>query len=118
MKNRLLSIVIPAFNEEDNIENTTSVVLNIMQEHNIPCELVYVSDGSRDKTFQKILEQSEKNKAVRGIEFSRNFGKEAAIRAGLEKARGACAVVMDCDRSIRRKRSWRCTASGKRGMRS
>ena len=85
MKNRLLSIVIPAFNEEDNIENTTSVVLNIMQENNIPCELVYVSDGSRDKTFQKVLEQSEKNKAVRGIEFSRNFGKEAAIRAGLER---------------------------------
>ena len=93
----MLSIVIHAFHEEDNIENTTSVVLNIMQENGIPCELVYVSDGSRDKTFQKILEQSEKNKAVRGIEFSRNFGKEAAIRAGLEKAQGACAVVMDCD---------------------
>ena len=97
MKNCLLSIVIPAFNEEDNIENTTNVVLRVMQENAIPCELVFVSDGSRDKTFAKILEQSQKNKAVRGIEFSRNFGKEAAMRAGLEKARGGCAVVMDCD---------------------
>ena len=97
MKNRLLSIVIPAFNEEENIENTANVVLNIMQENSIPCELVYVSDGSKDKTFAKILELSQKNEAVRGIEFSKNFGKEAAIRAGLEKARGGCAVVMDCD---------------------
>ena len=97
MKNCLLSIVIPAFNEEENIENTTDVVLNIMQENSIPCELVYVSDGSKDKTFAKILELSKKNKAVKGIEFSKNFGKEAAIRAGLEKARGGCAVVMDCD---------------------
>ena len=97
MKNRLLSIVIPAFNEEDNIQNTTQVVLGIMEEANIPCELIFVSDGSRDRTFAKILEQSKKNKAVRGIEFSRNFGKEAAMRAGLETARGGCAVVMDCD---------------------
>ena len=97
MKNRLLSIVIPAFNEEDNIENTTQVVLGIMEEANIPCELIFVSDGSKDQTFAKILEQSKQNKAVRGIEFSRNFGKEAAMRAGLESARGGCAVVMDCD---------------------
>lgn len=97
MKNRLLSIVIPAYNEEDNIQNTTQVVLGIMEAANIPCELVFVSDGSRDKTFAKVLEQSRLNKAVRGIEFSRNFGKEAAMRAGLEASRGGCAVVMDCD---------------------
>ena len=97
MKKDLLSIVIPAFNEEDNIENTTRTVIDIMTEAEIPCELVFVSDGSRDKTYEKILEQAKKNPIVRGIEFSRNFGKEAAIRAGLEIAQGDCAVIMDCD---------------------
>lgn len=97
MKKDLLSIVIPAFNEEDNIETTTRVVIDIMTEAEIPCELIFVSDGSTDNTFEKISEQAKNNPNVRGIEFSRNFGKEAAIRAGLRKARGDCAVAMDCD---------------------
>lgn len=97
MKKGLLSIVIPAFNEEENIPITTKVILEVMVKAKIPCELIFVSDGSKDKTFAKILEQSQKNPQVRGIEFSRNFGKEAAIRAGLAKAKGDCAVVIDCD---------------------
>ena len=97
MKDALLSIIIPAFNEEENIPITSKVVLEIMLEAEIPCELIFVSDGSKDKTFEKILEQCKKNPMIRGIEFSRNFGKEAAIRAGLAKAKGGCAVVMDCD---------------------
>lgn len=97
MKNGLLSIVIPAFNEEENIENTARVVLEVMDNANIPCELVFVSDGSKDKTFATVLALAREEKRIRGIEFSRNFGKEAAMLAGLEAARGDCAVVMDCD---------------------
>ena len=93
----LLSIIIPSYNEADNIENTTTTVLKIMDEAHIPCEVVFVSDGSTDDTFAKILDFSRIDNRVKGIEFSRNFGKEAAIIAGLEKGSGDCFVVMDCD---------------------
>ena len=73
------------------------MVLQIMMDAKIPCELIFVSDGSKDNTFAKVQEQAINHPNVRGIEFSRNFGKEAAIRAGLEKSRGGCAIVMDCD---------------------
>ena len=97
MKNKLLSIVIPAFNEEENIENTAQVVSGIMEVALIPYELVFVSDGSKDQTFSKVLALAEKDRHIRGLEFSKNFGKEAAIFAGLSAAKGGCAVVMDCD---------------------
>ncbi|MBQ8880746.1 MAG: glycosyltransferase family 2 protein [Oscillospiraceae bacterium] len=97
MKNRLLSIVIPAFNEEENIQNTAAVVQGIMDGAQIPYELVFVSDGSRDATFSKVLALAEADSRIRGLEFSRNFGKEAAIFAGLSAVKGGCAVVMDCD---------------------
>ncbi len=97
MKNPLLSVVVPAFNEEENICNTARVVQEIMKKAQIPYELIFVSDGSRDATFAKILELAREDARVRGLEFSRNFGKEAAIFAGLSAAKGGCAVVMDCD---------------------
>ncbi len=97
MKRPLLSIVIPAFNEEENVANTAQVLGQVMTEANIRYELIFVSDGSRDKTFGEILKLSQSGGPVRGIEFSRNFGKEAAIFAGLQKVQGDCAVVMDCD---------------------
>ena len=97
MKNPMLSIVIPAFNEEDNICNTARVVQENMKRAQIPYELIFVSDGSKDATFDKVAELALEDPRIRGLEFSRNFGKEAAIFAGLEAAKGGCAVVMDCD---------------------
>jgi len=97
MKNPLLSIVIPAFNEEENICNTAQVVQSVLTEAQIPYEMIFVSDGSKDKTFAKTLELAKADHHIRGLEFSRNFGKEAAIFAGLSVVRGGCAVVMDCD---------------------
>jgi len=97
MKNRMLSIVIPAFNEEENIQNTARVVTGIMEEAQIPYEILFVSDGSRDSTFSKVLALADADPRIRGLEFSRNFGKEAAIFAGLDGVKGGCAVVMDCD---------------------
>ncbi|MCQ2522721.1 MAG: glycosyltransferase family 2 protein [Lachnospiraceae bacterium] len=93
----LLSVVIPSFNEEENIENTASVLSKLLEENSIDYELVFVNDGSADKTFEKIEEQAMKNKRIKGVSFSRNFGKEASIFAGLETAVGDCVVVMDCD---------------------
>ena len=97
MKNTLLSIIIPAYNEQENIENTARVVQEIMVKSEIPYEIIFVSDGSKDATFAKILSLAKLDPRVRGLEFSRNFGKESAIFAGLSAMKGGCAVVMDCD---------------------
>ena len=93
----LLSIVFPAYNEEENIANTSKVLAELLEEQHIEYELVYVSDGSRDNTFSEIQKAAAGNPRIRGVEFSRNFGKEAAIFAGLELAVGNAAIVMDCD---------------------
>ena len=92
----LLSIVLPAYNEEQNIPNTVKVLTGMLTENAIDYELVFVSDGSRDATFARIQKAAAENPKVRGAEFSRNFGKEAAIFAGLSLAAGDAVVVMDC----------------------
>ena len=68
-----------------------------MEREKIPFELVFVNDGSRDQTWEMIEKAAEKNMHVTGIRFSRNFGKESAIFAGLANAEGDCIAVMDCD---------------------
>ena len=93
----LLSIVLPAYNEEQNIANTAQVLSQVLEENEIAYELVFVSDGSTDGTYREIEKVSVTNPRVKGAEFSRNFGKEAAIFAGLELATGDAVVVMDCD---------------------
>ncbi len=92
-----LSVVLPAYNEELNIANTASVLSHLLGENGIDYELVFISDGSRDATFSEILKASAADPRIRGAEFSRNFGKEAGIFAGLELATGDAVVVMDCD---------------------
>lgn len=93
----MLSVVLPAYNEEQNIANTTQVISELLQEHGIPYELIFVSDGSKDGTYAEIEKAAGTNPCVKGAQFSRNFGKEAAIFAGLELACGDAVVVMDCD---------------------
>lgn len=93
----LLSIVIPSYNEEANIANTAKRLSEILQGAEIPYELIFMSDGSRDNTFAEIEKVAATDEHIKGYEFSRNFGKEAAIFAGLKCATGTCAVVIDCD---------------------
>lgn len=93
----LLSIVLPSYNEEQNIANTANVLTGFMEENGIDYELVFVSDGSKDNTYSEICKLEAENKRIKGAEFSRNFGKEAAIFAGLELASGDAVIVMDCD---------------------
>lgn len=93
----LLSIVLPAYNEEQNIANTASVLTKLLEEQGIDYELVFISDGSKDATFAEIQKAEAANPRIRGGQFSRNFGKEAAIFAGLELSTGDAVVVMDCD---------------------
>ena len=93
----LLSIVLPAYNEEQNISNTVRVLSGLLEANGIEYELVFISDGSRDGTFSEIQKAAEENPRIRGAEFSRNFGKEAAIFAGLKLTGGNAVIVMDCD---------------------
>lgn len=93
----LLSVVLPAYNEEMNIANTAQVLSALLEKEQIDYELVFVSDGSKDHTFAEICKAAEANPHVKGAQFSRNFGKEAGIFAGLELTTGDAVVVMDCD---------------------
>ncbi|MBO5283969.1 MAG: glycosyltransferase family 2 protein [Lachnospiraceae bacterium] len=92
-----LSIVLPSYNEEQNIANTAKVLAELLQQEQIDYELIFVSDGSRDGTYQEILKAARQDARVKGAEFSRNFGKEASIFAGLQLAAGDAVIVMDCD---------------------
>ncbi|MCM1541486.1 MAG: glycosyltransferase family 2 protein [Blautia sp.] len=93
----LLSIVLPAYNEEQNIANTAKVLSGLLSEKGIDYELVFISDGSKDGTYDEILKAAAADPRIRGAEFSRNFGKEAGIFAGLELTTGDAVIVMDCD---------------------
>lgn len=92
-----LSVVLPAYNEELMISKTCEVLREVLSEAGISYELVLVNDGSRDRTWQEILEAGKKDKNILGVQFSRNFGKEAAVFAGLAQAEGDVVAVMDCD---------------------
>ncbi len=93
----MLSIVLPAYNEEQNIANTAHVLSAFLEERGIDYELVFISDGSGDNTYAEILKAAAENPRIKGAQFSRNFGKEAGIFAGLELALGDAVIVMDCD---------------------
>ena len=93
----MLSIVLPAYNEKQNIANTAKVLSGLLEEKGIDYELVFISDGSKDGTFDEIIKAAEENPRIKGAEFSRNFGKEAGIFAGLELTAGDAVIVMDCD---------------------
>ena len=93
----MLSIVIPSYNEEGNVENTARVVSGILEKNGIEFELIFVNDGSSDKTWDKISAMAKSRENIVAVNFSRNFGKESAIFAGLEVASGDACVLMDCD---------------------
>ncbi len=93
----MISVVIPAYNEEEMVSKAAEVIGGILTTQNIDFELLFVNDGSKDQTWNNICKAAEKNSKIRGINFSRNFGKESAMFAGLAQARGDCVVVIDCD---------------------
>lgn len=93
----VLSIVLPSYNEEQNIANTAKVLSDLLEQEKIDYELVFVSDGSKDATYEEIQKVAANNSKIKGAKFSRNFGKEASIFAGLRLTTGDAVVVMDCD---------------------
>lgn len=96
----LLSVIVPCYNEEENVELFyTELKKNdpFFEKENIELELMFIDDGSRDGTVKEVKKLIEKDKRVHLVSFSRNFGKEAAMYAGLENAGGDHVVLMDVD---------------------
>lgn len=93
----LLSVILPSYNEELMIEKTVATLKEVFARAEFEYELIFVDDGSKDATWRIILAESEKDERVHGVHFSRNFGKESAVMAGLAEANGDCCAVIDCD---------------------
>ena len=93
----MLSVVLPAYNEEKMIKKAAETIGGILKKEKIDYEIVFVDDGSKDATWMEIENAGKEDEHVNGVHFSRNFGKESAMMAGLENAGGDCVVVMDCD---------------------
>jgi len=93
----MLSVIIPAYNEENCIKRVYNEIYYLLAENNIESEFIFVDDGSSDQTYKMIEELSFDKENIVGLHFSRNFGKESAISAGLAAVNGSCAVVIDCD---------------------
>lgn len=93
-----VSLILPCYNEEDNIYEMYKVCQNTLNK-NYEYEYIFVNDGSEDSTFLKIQSLARENSSenIIGIDFSRNFGKEAAILAGLEKSSGDYLAIIDAD---------------------
>ena len=97
MNNPIISIIAPCYNEEETIEPFLRRIEEILTQINEPYEIVFINDGSRDNTLNVLLNAKQNFKNIRIINFSRNFGKEAALTAGLDKARGEAAIPIDVD---------------------
>ena len=98
---KLLTIIVPCFNEQEVlplfIEAITPVRKELIEKHELNTELLFIDDGSGDKTLELLRDFHEKDASVRYISFSKNFGKEAAILAGLKNSKGDYTVLMDSD---------------------
>lgn len=97
---KLLSVIVPCYNEEENVPYFYEELMKqeqALSERNICLEILYIDDGSRDRTAEAVKKLHEGDARVHLVSFSRNFGKEAGIYAGLQKAKGDYVVLMDAD---------------------
>src|SRR3712207_6119427 len=94
---KLLSIVVPCYNEEKVLNLFYKEITNVLSQIDIDKEIILIDDGSRDSTLNLMKELSNQDNHIRYISFSRNFGKEAAILAGLTESRGDYIVLIDAD---------------------
>lgn len=97
-KKELLSVVVPCYNEQETVHLFYDALSKVMEQLDYDYEILFVNDGSKDHTFEQLMDLYEKHPdVVKVIEFSRNFGKEGALYAGLTYAKGDYVTVMDAD---------------------
>lgn len=92
-----ISVVIPLLNEQDSIEELHDWIVSVMQSNQLSYEILFIDDGSTDKSWEVIRKICAKNSVVRGFKFSKNFGKSQALHAGFEKTKGDVIITMDAD---------------------
>jgi glycosyltransferase involved in cell wall biosynthesis len=92
-----LSVVLPVFNEENGLRPLYDRLTSVLAPTSLRYELIFVNDGSRDRSWDRVLELGSLDRRVRGINLSRNFGHQIAITAGIDFSRGAAVVIMDSD---------------------
>ncbi len=92
-----LSIIIPIYNEEGNIQILLDRLSGVVNSLNLDVEYVFINDGSRDRSMELIKELANKNPAVRYIDLSRNFGHQIAVSAGIDKCNSKAAIIIDAD---------------------
>jgi glycosyltransferase involved in cell wall biosynthesis len=93
----LLSLVVPAFNEEESIDLFLTSVEPFLESAGLRFEIVFVNDGSHDDTLARLLDCSMRDRRIKVVNLSRNFGKEAALTAGIDHAKGDILIPMDID---------------------
>ena len=92
-----ISVVVPVFNEEESLPELTQWISRVMHDHGFSYELIYINDGSSDNSWGIINSLSQASNKVKGINFTRNYGKSAALDAGFKKASGDVVITMDAD---------------------
>ncbi len=92
-----LSVVVPCYNEQETVEKFYETAVPVLDRTDMEFEIIFVNDGSRDKTLEKLTALSQKDTRVKVINFSRNFGQQAAILCGFRHSSGDCVVELDCD---------------------
>ena len=92
-----ISIIIPAYNEEGNVVIIYEQISSVMNQLNKSYEIIFIDDGSTDKTFENLKRIKEKDAIVKIIKFRKNFGQTAALDAGLKHSKGEIIVSMDSD---------------------
>lgn len=92
-----ISIVVPLYNEDESLPELAAWIERVMVANHYSYEIIFVNDGSKDKSWKVIKALSEKNTAIRGISFSRNYGKSAALHVGFQAVEGNVVVTMDAD---------------------
>lgn len=92
-----ISIVIPLFNEEESLPELHDWIKRVMDEHQFSYEILFVDDGSKDKSWQVIESLAAKNHCVKAIKFRRNYGKSPGLHVGFEAAQGDVVITMDAD---------------------
>ena len=94
---KLLSLVVPAFNEEEAMEQSFEKTYRAMSSIGYPFEIIYIDDGSRDRTWEIISRLAREHEEVKALRFSRNFGHQLAVTAGMDEAKGDAVIIMDAD---------------------
>lgn len=97
MEHKVLSIVVPVYNEEESIPELLEWIFRVVDEHKISTEVIMIDDGSTDASWSVIKSESQRNDRIVGLRFTRNYGKSAALQTGFDEAKGDIVMTMDAD---------------------